>query len=231
MPAGGDKPVGGSLGNGLRRLPQLAEVDRSASLLRWSSYFTPSQKAALWRTDLTTGLNLRAAEEHLAALARNAPASNRLDRTLYADIKSYQVGDLLVKADRMTMANSLEGRSPFLDHVLVEWAAKLPTKYKLRGRQGKRILRKAFAHLLPSEVLKHGKQGFGIPVGAWLRGPLERWTRELLLAPDSALAAWFQRDAMVRLVGEHQSGKQDHGKRLWALACLALWARQQRISV
>jgi asparagine synthase (glutamine-hydrolysing) len=202
-------------------------VDRRASLLRWSSYFSVKQKAALWQPNISAKLDLRQAEHQLALLAENAPASNRLDRTLYADIKSYLAGDLLVKADRMTMANSLEGRSPFLDHVLVEWAAKLPVKYKLRGREGKRLLRKAFADMLPPEVLAHKKQGFGIPVGAWLRGPLENWTRDLLLAPDSALKLWFQRDAMVRLIAEHQAGKQDHGKRLWALTCLALWARKQ----
>lgn len=222
-----DKPVGGSLSNGLKRLPQLAEVDRRASLLRWSSYFSPRQKAALWKPDNSASLDLHRSEKDIAALVDNAPALNRLDRTLYADIKTYLAGDLLVKADRMTMASSLEGRSPFLDHVLVEWAAKLPVRYKLRGRQGKVLLRKAFAHLLPPEVLSHGKQGFGIPVGAWLRGPLESWTRETLLAPHSALKDWFQREAMMKLIAEHQAGKQDHGKRLWALACLALWSRQQ----
>jgi asparagine synthase (glutamine-hydrolysing) len=174
-------------------------------------------------------LDLRRAEKDMANLHANAPASNRLDRTLYADIKSYLAGCLLVKADRMTMANSLEGRSPFLDHVLVEWAAKLPIRYKLKGRQGKVLLRKAFAHLLPPEVVTHGKQGFGIPVSAWLRGPLESWTRETLLTPDSLLAKWFQRDGLVKLIAQHQSGKQDHGKRLWALLCLALWARQNAL--
>ena len=153
-----------------------------------------------------------------------------MDRTLYADIKSYLAGCLLVKADRMTMANSLEGRSPLLDHVFVEWAARLPVHYKLKGRQGKVLLRKAFANMLPPEVLTHGKQGFGIPVGAWLRGSLAAWTRETLLAPENSLAEWFQRDAMVKLIAEHQAGKQDHGKRLWALACLALWARQPQNS-
>jgi asparagine synthase (glutamine-hydrolysing) len=227
FPDGGDRPIGGSLGNGLKRLPQLSEVDRRASLLRWSSYFSVKQKLDLWKPNVSAKLDLHQAERHLALLAENAPASNRLDRTLYADIKSYLAGDLLVKADRMTMANSLEGRSPFLDHVLVEWAAKLPVKYKLRGRQGKWLLRKAFADMLPPEVLAHKKQGFGIPVSSWLRGPLETWTRDLLLAPDSALKPWFQRDAMVHLIAEHQAGKQDHGKRLWALTCLALWARQQ----
>jgi asparagine synthase (glutamine-hydrolysing) len=171
-------------------------------------------------------LDLQRAEKDMAAIYAAAPAKTRLDRTLYTDIKTYLAGDLLVKADRMTMAHSLEGRSPFLDHVLVEWAAKLPVKYKLRGRQGKYLLRKAFANKLPAEVLTHGKQGFGIPVSAWLRGPLESWTNTLLLAPDGALATWFERDALAKLIAEHQSGKQDHGKRLWALVCLALWKQQ-----
>jgi asparagine synthase (glutamine-hydrolysing) len=172
-------------------------------------------------------LNLRQAEEAMAAVYQRAPAETRLGRTLYTDIKTYLPGDLLVKADRMTMAHSLEGRSPFLDHKLAEWAARLPDEYKVRGRQGKYLLRKAFAHLLPEEVTARGKQGFGIPVSAWLRGPLAPWTRETLLAPNGVLAAWFQREALVQLLSEHDSGRRDHGKRLWALLCLALWARQQ----
>lgn len=227
LPDAGDRPVGRGVSNGLKRLPQLAEVDQRASLLRWSSYFSVAQKAALWQRSISAGLDLQRAEKDMAAIYASAPAKTRLDRTLYTDIKTYLTGDLLVKADRMTMAHGLEGRSPFLDHVLVEWAAKLPVKYKLRGRQGKVLLRKAFADKLPADVLAHGKQGFGIPVGAWLRGPLESWTRELLLAPGAPLAAWFEREALVKLIAEHQAGKQDHGKRLWALVCLALWKRQQ----
>jgi asparagine synthase (glutamine-hydrolysing) len=226
LPDSGDQPIGRGLGNGLKRLPQLAEVDQRASLLRWSSYFSVVQKSALWKPGIATSLDLQRAEKDMAAIYAAAPAKTRLDRTLYTDIKTYLAGDLLVKADRMTMAHSLEGRSPFLDHVLVEWAAKLPVKYKLRGRQGKYLLRKAFANKLPADVLAHGKQGFGIPVSAWLRGPLESWTRTLLLAPDGALATWFERDALAKLIAQHQSGKQDHGKRLWALVCLALWKQQ-----
>lgn len=229
LPDRGDGPVGSSIGNGIKRLPQLADVDSRASLLRWGSYFSARQKADLWQPQMAALLDLRRAETDMANIYAGAPAQTRLDRTLYTDIKSYLAGDLLVKADRMTMANSLEGRSPFLDHVLVEWAARLPVHYKLKGRRGKVLLRKAFVHLLPSAVMTHGKQGFGIPVSAWLRGPLETWTRETLLAPDRVLAKWFQRDEMMKLIAEHQAGKQDHGKRLWALACLALWARQNAL--
>ncbi len=226
LPDGGNGPVGTSLTDGIKRLPQLNEVDRRASLLRWGSYFSPRQKSALWLPNIAGALNHDRAQNDLASIYDRSQARARLDRTLYTDIKSYLTGDLLVKADRMTMANSLEGRSPFLDHVLVEWAAKLPVQYKLRGRKGKYLLRKAFAHLLPANVLNHRKQGFGIPVSSWLRGPLESWTRETLLEPSGAFAGWFQRDALVRIIAEHQSGKRDHGKRLWALLCLALWARQ-----
>jgi asparagine synthase (glutamine-hydrolysing) len=229
LPDRGDGPVGSSWSNGIKRLPQLADVDQRASLLRWSSYFSPRQKSDLWQPNLAAELDLRRAESEITQIYAHAPAINRLDRTLYTDIKTYLTGCLLVKADRMTMANSLEARSPFLDHVLVEWAARLPVQYKLKGRQGKVLLRKAFADMLPPEVLSHGKQGFGIPVGAWLRGPLEAWTREMLLASDSSPAKWFRREAMVKLIAEHQSGKQDHGKRLWALACLSLWARQNAL--
>ena len=230
LPDRADAPIGGSAVNGLKRLPQLARIAPQASLLRWGSYFSPAHKQALWQPQWARSLNLRRAEEDLVAVYQNAPAQSRLDRTLYTDIKTYLPGDLLVKADRMTMAHSLEGRSPFLDHKLAEWAARLPVEYKVRGRQGKYLLRKAFAHLLPEEITARGKQGFGIPIGAWLRGPLAAWTRETLLATDGVLASWFQREALVQLIAEHDSGRRDHGKRLWALLCLALWARQQDTS-
>ncbi|MEX1248619.1 MAG: asparagine synthase (glutamine-hydrolyzing) [Anaerolineales bacterium] len=231
LPDRGDGPVGSSLSNGIKRLPLLTEVDRRASLLRWGSYFSAQQKRKLWQPAAAATLDLARAEKTMTELYARAPARTRLDRTLYTDIKSYLAGCLLVKADRMTMASSLEGRSPFLDHVLVEWAARLPVKYKLSGRKGKVLLRKAFADLLPPEVLGHGKQGFGIPVGAWLRGPLESWMRETLLEPGGPLVGWFQREALVRLLAEHHTGKQDHGKRLWALACLVTWARQNQIAL
>lgn len=225
--AGG--PIGSSLANGIKRLPQLTEIDWRASLLRWGSYFSPSHKAALWQPELAAHLHHKRAEHDMAALYAAAPAASRLDRTLYADLKGYLPGDLLVKADRMTMAQGLEGRSPLLDHELVAWAARLPAGYKLRGRQGKQLLRKAFGHLLPAEITSKRKQGFGIPVGAWLRGPLQGWLHETLLDSASPLAGWLRREAMVQLLAEHGAGKQDHGKRLWALACLALWARGNQI--
>jgi asparagine synthase (glutamine-hydrolysing) len=136
-------------------------------------------------------------------------------------LHTYLPGDLLVKADRMTMAASLEGRSPFLDHEIVEWSARLPNQLKVRGRSGKYLLKKAFASYLPESVKNRGKQGFGIPVGAWFRGPLHDWAKELLLTGN--MQTWFEKSAMESLLKEHRAGRKDHGKRLYALSMLALW--------
>ncbi len=151
----------------------------------------------------------------------------RLDRTLFTDVKSYLPGDLLVKADRMTMAASLEGRSPLLDHEYFEWTARLPIKYKLHGRKGKYLLRKAFGHLLPEENRRYRKQGFSLPVGAWFKGPLAGWARETLLGSDSRLQEWFEGKVIEQILAEHSLGRNDHGKRIWALMVLELWLQQQ----
>ena len=224
LPDKADKPVGGSFINGLKRLEQLAQVDPRASILRWSSYFTPNQKGLLWKKEHCDLLDLGNSETILSETFSSAPAKSFLDRTLFSDVMTYLPGDLLVKADRMTMAHSLEGRSPFLDHELAEWAARLPERYKLRGMQGKFILRKAFKDFLPEYIVKRRKQGFGIPVGTWLRGPLAGWTRDLLFSPQGKAAEWFNLGIIEQLIEEHQSKRVDHGKRLWPLLALELWA-------
>ncbi|HEY6074329.1 MAG TPA: asparagine synthase C-terminal domain-containing protein, partial [Anaerolineales bacterium] len=166
------------------------------------------------------------AENAEAWLAKyfDAAGGSYLDRTLYTDLHTYLPGDLLVKADRMTMAASLEGRSPFLDHEIVEWSARLPDSMKIRGRGAKYLLKKAFTRELPEEVKGHGKQGFGIPLSAWFRGPLLEWSRERILGQGSPLHQWFDRGALTTILEEHRSGRIDHGKRLYALAMLSVWA-------
>jgi asparagine synthase (glutamine-hydrolysing) len=224
LPEGADRPVGRNLVGGLKRLGQVVDTDKRASLLRWGSYFPPALKRKLWKEPYQ-GLDLRRAETDLAAAFDSASARSFLDRTLYTDITSYLPGDLLVKADRMTMANSLEGRSPFLDHELMEWAARLPENLRLRGGKGKYLLRKAFKAYLPENVQTRGKQGFGVPVGAWLRGPLSVWAEQLV---REQLTVWFEPAVLGQLFKEHRSGRVNHGKRLWALAALAVWAAKER---
>lgn len=225
LPDSSDRPVGHSLINGLKRLQQLTEIDSRASILRWGSYYSPEQRRSLWKSELWDESHAHNAEAHLSSTFDALTDGGRLDRTLYSDSRTYLPGDLLVKADRMTMAASLEGRSPFLDHHVAEFAARLPEKMKMHGRTGKYLLRNAFADLLPEKVLGHKKQGFGIPVGAWFREPLAAWTRDLLLGVDAPLAAWFHPNAVEELLREHQNGRVDHGKRIWTLVMLSLWKR------
>jgi asparagine synthase (glutamine-hydrolysing) len=123
------------------------------------------------------------------------------------------------------MAASLEARSPFLDQELIQWTARLPDAEKVRGYRGKHLLRKAFDRELPENVKRHRKQGFGIPLAAWFRGPLLQWSRELLLGSDSPLRNWLNPAPIQLLLDEHVHGAADHGKRLYALAMLAAWAR------
>jgi asparagine synthase (glutamine-hydrolysing) len=230
LSAAGAGPVGSNLIDGVKRLRQTVETDRRASILRWGSYFSPAQRCELWREEVGSRFDFGRPESLLAAEFERAPASGFLDRTLFVDLSTYLPGDLLLKADRMTMAASLEGRSPFLDHQLVEWAARLPERYKVRGSGGKVLLRRAFADTLPEGIQRRGKQGFGIPVGSWLRGPLASWTEDLLHDPQRPLARWFRPQAIDRLLDEHSRGRVDHGKRIWALIILALWAETFEVS-
>ena len=138
------------------------------------------------------------------------------------DIATYLPGDLLLKADIASMAHSLELRSPFLDHDVVALGLALPDRLKTRGRDGKVALRLAFGPDLPADVTGRGKTGFGVPVGRWFRDDLRNLARDVL-ATDRG---WFRADAVTRLLDEHESGRADHGHRLWCLLMLELWVRE-----
>ena len=138
------------------------------------------------------------------------------------DVETYLPGDLLLKADLGSMAHSLELRSPFLDHEVLALGLALPDSLKTRGREGKVALRRAFAAELPPEVLQRGKTGFGVPLGRWFRSDLRELAHDLL----SNDRGWFRQDAVQRLLGEHESGRADHGHRLWCLLMLELWVRE-----
>jgi asparagine synthase (glutamine-hydrolysing) len=110
---------------------------------------------------------------------------------------------------------------------MIEWSARLPDQLRVRGRSGKYLLKKAFTDYLPENVRRHRKQGFGIPVSAWFRGPLHGWSKDLLASHDSSLNRWFDRKIIASMLEEHHAGRVDHGKRIYALTMLALWMKGQ----
>lgn len=149
-----------------------------------------------------------------------------LDRIIALDIDGYLPDDILVKLDRMAMANSLEGRSPLLDHRLVEFAASLPSNLRIRDGRGKYLLRKTARRWLPAAVLDKPKQGFAIPLAAWFRGPLRA-----LAADTFGSRAFRERGLMRPLAAErylaaHVAGEADYGETLWLILSLELWARR-----
>ncbi len=207
---------------GLKRLGQFSATTHKASLVRWGSYFSQREKLELypngWHQDI---IHIDTAEL-IAHRYDTAHAQSLLDRTLYADQVTYLAGDLLPKTDRMTMAHSLEARAPFLDAEWVEWTARLPERYKVRGMTTKWLLRTAFTDLLPAEIAAREKQGFSVPVGAWLRHDLRDWARQRLIG-NAEFDRWIRPKTVQRLLAEHDQGKANHGKRLWALLMFALW--------
>ncbi|MEP7190047.1 MAG: asparagine synthase (glutamine-hydrolyzing), partial [Roseiflexaceae bacterium] len=211
---------------GLKRLGQFSAITPKASLARWGSYFGQGEKLALYNDDLREAFEHIETANWIAAVYDQAHASSLLDRTLYADHVTYLAGDLLPKTDRMTMAHSVEARAPFLDAAWVEWTARLPERYKVRGLKTKWLLTAAFGDKLPPEIAKRGKQGFGVPIGHWLRHELRDWSRERLL-DNPALNTWFRPVEIQRLLDEHDGGRVNHGKRLWALLMFGVWQDQQ----
>ena len=157
------------------------------------------------------------------------PVGDAARRAQLLDVELYLPDDLLVKVDIASMANSLEVRAPFLDRCLVEYALQLPTSLMIRGTRRKWVLRKAFADTLPPENLARKKQGFGVPIGRWLRQDLRPLLGDLVLSTAALQRGYLRPDAIRALVGEHLSGV-DHSHRLWSLLMLELWHREFRIA-
>jgi asparagine synthase (glutamine-hydrolysing) len=165
-----------------------------------------------------------------AELFRNyfdrAPAQDPLSRMQYLDLKTYLPGDVLCKVDRMSMATSLEVRSPLLDHVFVEWAVSLAPKWRMRMGQPKYVLKKVAERLgVPSQVLYRPKQGFALPLVHWFREQLKDELPELLLDSRALQRGYFDPKAVRRVLDEHSRGRFDHSGLIWQLLIFELWHR------
>jgi asparagine synthase (glutamine-hydrolysing) len=144
-------------------------------------------------------------------------------RLIYRDMKGYLPGDILVKLDRATMAASLEGRCPFLDHRVVEFAWRLPTSVKVRNGEGKWLLRQVLRRYLPEPLFERPKQGFNVPIGAWLTGPLRDWAQDLLDRSKIQSTGFFDARRVEACWQEHLSGRRDRASELWAVLMVQAW--------
>lgn len=192
-----------------------------ANFIWWGAY-TPDLRAKLFTPDLKA----RVGSDPYAPIAFHAARAGEaagLDRIAYLDLKLYLQDDLLVKVDRMSMANSLEIRVPFLDYTFVEFAAKIPSRLKLKGMTSKYILKRAMASRLPAEILAKKKIGFDIPLGAWIREGLRDFTRDAL-SPERLRRHGFFDEAFVRsTLEEHLRGTHNHRQLLWPLVIFQSW--------
>jgi len=223
----------------LRRALSLEGGRLSAKLARgWLEAAAPAAKSVLF-PELFPGYRLAGLyreevrrvigatwEEEVLARWRGLPADmDDLDAALALDYGLYLPEALLTKMDIASMANSLEVRSPFLDHVLLEYAATIPSALKIAGGVSKALLREALADLLPPEILRGPKRGFSAPVALWLRGPLKAYAEDLLLRSPRGLPEFFRPEAIRLLWEAHQSGRKNHAVRLWALLVFEVWFR------
>ncbi|GAA4559983.1 asparagine synthase (glutamine-hydrolyzing) [Planotetraspora kaengkrachanensis] len=221
----------GAPGTVTRRLGRVLQFTAEPPARRYAlmmSAFTGEGKHALYGDEFRTQLAGVDSYNLLEEAYRESRADTDLGRLMDVDVNSYLPGDLLVKVDISTMANSLEARSPFLDHHLMEWAAGLPLQLKVHEGQTKRLLKRAVAPWLPQELMNRPKQGFGVPLAMWLRRELRDLAFDMLTDHTARGRGMFRPSAVRGLLQRHQRGA-DHSVQLWALLQFELWHRAHAV--
>lgn len=180
----------------------------------------------LVQPDIWPNLNHAWARNITARHYDSVASQPQLTRKLYTDMKSSLISEMLTKVDRLTMAAGVEARVPFLDHELVEWAFALPGDLKIRGNEGKLLVKRAMESRLPADVLYRPKAGFNLPLGKWLRTGLKDMVHDLLSPASVARRGYFRPDVVAAMVDRHMKGGDDIGNRLFVLLMLELWHRQ-----
>lgn len=193
------------------------------------STYEESNKGPLYTKDFARRCRQRGRgeqEKFLDELFARSAGQDCLSRMLYFDTKTWLVDDLLIKADRMSMAASLELRVPFLDYRLVEFAAKMPSRHKIHKGQGKHLLKKMMADILPKEIIYRKKMGFPTPLKRMFENELYGYARELLLSGAALILEYFEQERIRVLLEEHVAKRRDHHRLLWQLLVLEIWLQQ-----
>jgi asparagine synthase (glutamine-hydrolysing) len=180
-----------------------------------------------WRELIKPDFAQRLGDYHPANITLDtydkADGSDHLSKILYTDLKTYLPGGILVKVDRMSMANSLEVRAPILDKDVIEFAATLPSEMKFKNGEKKHILKEAFKPLLPDDVLYRKKMGFSVPLATWFRQHIKAIAEHYFFATTNGIYHYFNSETVSVWWDEHQSGKADHSNVLWSLLMFQMW--------
>ncbi len=188
-----------------------------------NSFFSQSLWDQLVRDDFEREVGDYNPADITTDLYRAADTDNHLSKVLYTDIKSYLPGDILVKVDRMSMANSLETRAPILDYRVVEYAATIPANLKLQNKESKYILKKTMESLLTDETLYRKKMGFSVPLANWLRSEIAAIAENKILSPNNGLSQFFNLNELNKIWQQHQSGARDYSSELWSMLVFEIW--------
>lgn len=198
--------------------------------LNWLSLFDANLRSELYTGEFTESVRQSASTgyvEHLVNLfEQHSAALGQFGAAGRVDTLSYLPGDILTKIDLASMAVSLECRSPFLDHKVIEFAARLPARWKLAHFQRKHILKDTFASMLPGAILRRGKMGFSVPLDRWLRTELRELLCDTLCSGRARSRSWFKADAVEQLLTRHLNAQGELSQQLWALLVLELWAKR-----
>ena len=200
-------------------------ADEASRYLRLICHFSAAEKSSLYTPALAERFAHDATAASFAARLGASRATDTVSRLQELDVETYLPDDILAKVDIASMTHALEARAPLVDHHVVELGASLPGRLKLRGGKGKHILKRAFADLVPAEIVNRRKKGFSLPTGPWLRGRLHGFARETLLSDAARARGLFRPEAVTDLLDRHRAG-EDHGERLWNLIVLETWQRE-----
>jgi asparagine synthase (glutamine-hydrolysing) len=207
----------------LRRWTRLQALPEDTQAAHGRFMFDAETKRAVCNPSFLSAAGADAAEAHLVDAIGHAAAEQPLDRLLSMDVETYLPGALLTKVDIATMAFGLEGRSPLLDHEVMEFCAQLPVGHKRQGVDGKRLLKRIGRSLVPAEVIDRPKKGFSVPIEHWFKTDLADTVNDVLLGQRCRERGLLQPRAVERIVKEHRSGEQDWHEQIWILLMLEMW--------
>ncbi|QDT33814.1 asparagine synthase (glutamine-hydrolyzing) [Thalassoglobus polymorphus] len=214
-----------SFGRRLKRFVGALGQSPERRYLRWIGIFDQDSRNSLYTPEFRKSLKGFDSAEFILKAYEECPSRDFITRTTCADVVSYLTCDIMTKVDVASMCYSLEARSPFLDHHVVELAAQMPIELKYKNGLGKQILIETFSDLIPKSIQKRSKMGFGVPIDHWFRNELKPLVEETLLSERCYDRGYFNPEALQLMVEEHMQGRWDHSYRMWNLICLEQWHR------